>query len=90
MLKERRERPPCCHTGVSRIVITAYPKPKGPAPDKQNVIAACKAAFDGIADALGINDREFPAPMVKFGPRDRMGKIRIDIEITSEPKPVEK
>lgn len=35
------------------------PKPRGPAPDKDNCIAASKAYLDGIAQALGVNDALF-------------------------------
>ena len=37
--------------GVVRV--TFCPKPFGPIPDRDNAIAAFKAAQDGIADALG-------------------------------------
>ena len=51
----------------ARIVIRVHPKPRGPLPDKDNCIAACKAMLDGIADALHVNDRFFPTPEVEFG-----------------------
>lgn len=58
--------------------ITVYPKAKGPAPDPDNAVAACKAAIDGIADALAINDRHFAAPTVTISP-ERMGRIAINV-----------
>ena len=58
--------------------ITVYPKAKGPAPDPDNAVAACKAAIDGIADALGINDRHFAAPTVTVSP-ERLGRITITV-----------
>ena len=33
--------------------------PDGRHRDEDNMIASCKAALDGLADALGVNDREF-------------------------------
>lgn len=48
------------------IKLTVAAKPKGPLPDKDNCSAAAKAYLDGIADALGINDRHFEAPVVEF------------------------
>ena len=51
---------------VERIRITVYPKARGPAPDRDNCIAAFKAYQDGIADGLGLNDATFPAPEVRI------------------------
>ena len=51
---------------VKRIRITVYPKARGPAPDRDNCIAAFKAYQDGIADGLGFNDATFPAPEVRI------------------------
>ena len=48
------------------VKITVGGKPKGPLPDRDNCIAAAKAYLDGIADAIGINDRDFDAPKVVF------------------------
>lgn len=50
----------------SAILLVVHPKSRGPAPDKDNSIAACKAMLDGVADALGVNDRDFPAPTVEI------------------------
>lgn len=55
----------------SAIKLVVYAKPKGPLPDRDNCIAACKALLDGVADALGVNDQDFPAPTVEFStPRE--------------------
>lgn len=52
------------------IHITVHPKPRGPLPDADGVVAAAKAYLDGIAPQLGVNDRQFDAPTVSFaGPR---------------------
>jgi crossover junction endodeoxyribonuclease RusA len=53
--------PPCFKHNGARISIrlTVYPKGSGAKPDKDNCQAACKAYFDGIADALGVNDKLF-------------------------------
>lgn len=58
--------------------ITCHPKRTGPAPDKDNIIAAAKHAIDGIADALGINDRHFAAPTVTVSDQ-RTGQFIITI-----------
>ena len=56
------------------VHIVVYPKATGPAPDKDNCTAAAKSAIDGIADALGINDRHFAAPTVEVS-QERSGKF---------------
>lgn len=60
------------------IKITLYPKPTGPAPDKDNVIASAKAYLDGIAEALGVNDRNFSAPTVVISSQ-RLSQMGIEI-----------
>lgn len=61
------------------VHLTAHPKPTGPHPDADNLIASCKAFFDGIADVLGINDRDFAAPTVKFADRCQRGRLIVSI-----------
>jgi crossover junction endodeoxyribonuclease RusA len=58
--------------------ITVHPKRTGPAPDRDNIIAAAKHALDGIADALGINDRHFAAPTVTIS-NQRTGQFIIEV-----------
>jgi crossover junction endodeoxyribonuclease RusA len=60
------------------VNVTCHPKPSGPLPDRDNVLSACKAFLDGIADALGVNDRRF-VPTVAFGERVKHGKIVVVI-----------
>ncbi|MDF2382464.1 hypothetical protein JMG10_13360 [Nostoc ellipsosporum NOK] len=50
------------------VLLTFCPLPKGKEPDKDNCIAVSKAYLDGIAKAMGVDDRLFD-PDVKFGPR---------------------
>lgn len=64
--------------GKIPITIEVHAKPKGPLPDADNCIAACKAMLDGIADALGVNDRDFAAPLVVFSP-ERDGRFVVKI-----------
>jgi len=54
------------------------PKAKGPAPDADNCVSACKAYLDGIAAAIGINDRHFAAPTVEID-GERSGQFVICI-----------
>ena len=55
------------------------PQGGGTPPDQQNVIAALKAHFDGFADALNVNDRQFNAPTLEFGERKPNGKIMVRV-----------
>lgn len=64
--------------GPVPIHVTVYPKPKGPAPDKDNVIASLKAYQDGIAAAIGIDDKHFAAPTVSFSDV-RSGQFVIEV-----------
>lgn len=48
--------------------------------DDDNIIAAFKSARDGIADALGVNDRRFAASYL-FNPRPvKGGKVIVTVE----------
>jgi hypothetical protein len=64
--------------GKIPITIEVHAKAKGPLPDADNCSAACKAMLDGIADALGVNDRDFAAPLVVFSP-ERDGRFVVII-----------
>ena len=60
------------------ISIIVHPKAKGPAPDTDNCVRAATAYLDGIADALGINDRHFAAPTVSIS-EERTGQFIITV-----------
>lgn len=60
------------------VHLVVKPKAKGPAPDKDNCVSACKAYLDGIASAIGINDRHFAAPTVEIS-TERTGQFIITI-----------
>ena len=75
---------------ATRVVTTIKPNWKAAAlsvtfnpPDKRrrdrdNLQASLKAHFDGIADALGINDSLF-VPTYAFGPVVKGGAVRVEI-----------
>ncbi|WP_260927406.1 hypothetical protein [Novosphingobium sp. 9] len=58
--------------------IIVHAKPRGPMPDKDNVVASIKSYQDGIAQALGIDDRHFETPTVEFA-ETRTGEFVIQI-----------
>ena len=68
---------PRCFVPQERLqwLITVYPKPRGPLPDADGCVAAVKSYLDGIADAIGVNDRHFDAPRIQFGERTANGKV---------------
>ena len=54
------------------------PRPFGPAPDLDNCIAAFKAGQDGLADAMGVNDRDLTFTYV-IGNRCKEGAVIVEI-----------
>lgn len=65
---------------ASRIqwLVTFYPKTRH-AIDDDNARASLKAYQDGIAQALGINDKLFDAPRIQWGEPEKPGKIVVHI-----------
>lgn len=59
-----------------RVEITPPQRP-GRVPDEDGVMGACKHYFDGIADALGVNDSRFAYPQPEWRPKDGAGSIVI-------------
>lgn len=64
----------------ARLCFTIRPKPTGPAPDRDNCVAALKAAQDGIAAALNINDRTLDTPKIIIGERCKGGAVIVEVE----------
>jgi len=64
------------HEGAA-IVWTVHPKTAN-AMDDDNAISMLKPSRDGIADALGINDRTFQASLI-FGEPVKGGKVVVTI-----------
>jgi len=62
-----------------QIVATFACKPAGPLPDKDNAAASLKAYQDGIAAALGVDDRHFAQPVVLFGDRVKGGAVTVEV-----------
>lgn len=62
--------------GKIAMTITFYPPDKRHR-DDDNMIAGFKAARDGIADALGVDDRRF-RPIYVFGEAEKPGRVEVD------------
>lgn len=58
--------------------VTVHPKTRHPV-DDDNARASLKAYQDGIAQALGIDDKHFKAPALSFGEPIKGGLFRVTI-----------
>ncbi len=47
--------------------------------DEDNIIASCKACLDGIADAIGVNDRVFTLRGVEVDRRKKTGSMVVTL-----------
>jgi hypothetical protein len=65
--------------GRIAVHITAHRK-SAHSVDAQNLIAGLKAHFDGIADALGVDDKFFDAPTVDFADPIKNGRVIVALE----------
>jgi len=48
--------------------------------DLDNLLASCKAALDGVAEALGVDDSRF-RPVLDWAPPERGGVVYVRIEV---------
>ena len=71
--------------GTINVHLTICPKPKGPLPDDDNAEASFKSGRDGIADAMGVDDKNFVVTR-EIGARVKGGCILV--HIITEPKQV--
>lgn len=71
----RLRRDIAAREGKIDIVIRFYP-PDARLRDDDNMIASFKAARDGIADALGVDDRRF-RPLYQIMDPDKPGRIEV-------------
>lgn len=67
-----------CGADVGPVRVTFCPKSRGPIPDMDNCIAASKALQDGLADALGVNDRDLTVTY-EMGERCKDGAVIVEI-----------
>lgn len=74
-LKQKREI--AAIDGKILMTVTFYP-PDARHRDDDNMIASFKAARDGIAEALGVDDKRF-RPIYKFEDPSKPGRIEVTI-----------
>jgi crossover junction endodeoxyribonuclease RusA len=65
--------------GRLKLTIEAHPAVER-GRDDDNLISACKAARDGIADALGINDKQFDLQPVVWADKHKTGRLFFIVE----------
>ncbi len=65
--------------GKIPIEVRFYP-PDNRHRDDDNAIASFKAARDGIADSIGVDDRRFQ-PVYRFMDPDKPGRVEVEIKI---------
>lgn len=63
------------------VRVSFFPPDRRPR-DIDNAFASCKAAFDGIAQAIGIDDSKWEIAIAPRGPVEKNGMVKIDIEWT--------
>lgn len=76
--KETLGRQTCEHNGTVAVRIIAHPIKGKAQPDADNLMACMKGALDGIALALGIDDKHF-APSVEFAEPVTGGRVTVTI-----------
>lgn len=66
---------------TASLTFTFHPPARGGLPDVQNMPGRCKAFIDGIASAMGCDDRKFrPRFPDHLGARDGAGRVDVEIE----------
>lgn len=67
--------------GAAHVTTTFFPPTKASF-DDDNLQARCKAYFDGIADAIGLDDKHFKHAPVQRGEVRKLGAVLIELEIS--------
>ena len=72
---------------TERLGIKLVLKARTTAPDEDNTSAAMKAYLDGMAQAMGVDDKIFKPQPVEFGERTRNGAVIFTVEPVVAQKP---
>jgi crossover junction endodeoxyribonuclease RusA len=72
-------------SGRYAIAVTVYPKTRN-AIDADNAVSSLKASLDGIADALGVDDRTFDTPSISFGEPVKGGLLSLTLTVNPQPQ----
>lgn len=66
------------------VAVTVHPKTRHPI-DRDNCVASLKSYIDGLADALGVDDRTFDTPAIAFAEPIKGGLFAVTL--TYQPRP---
>lgn len=69
------------HESGYAVRCTFHPKTRHPV-DQDNCLASMKAAFDGIAAAIGVDDRHFAMHTPVIAEPVKGGQVIVNIEVT--------
>ncbi len=65
------------------IAVTVHPRTRN-AIDRDNCVASLKSYADGIADALGVDDRIFDTPSIDFAEPIKGGLLTVTLTYTQK------
>lgn len=77
-------RAPRLDEGTPLILTTTFLPPDRRAYDEDNLKARMKASYDGLSDALRVDDRHFKHNPVHIGNPVKGGEVRVKIEIAAD------
>ncbi len=61
------------------VRVAFYPPDRRPR-DTDNMIASCKAYFDGLSEAIGVDDSKWELTISPRGPVERHGMVKVELE----------
>lgn len=67
------------HDGTLAVHVTAHPPKNWNTGDADNLVSRLKFHLDGIAEVLGVNDRQFQAPTIEWADKTERGLVKVTI-----------
>ncbi len=61
------------------VRVSFYPPDRRPR-DTDNALASCKAAFDGLSQAIGIDDSRWELTISPRGPIEKNGLVKVELQ----------
>lgn len=69
-------------TDTISVKVSFFPPDRRPR-DTDNMLASCKAALDGISQAIGIDDSKWNLSIAPRGPVEKEGMVKVELEWTA-------
>ncbi|MTH33048.1 hypothetical protein GL279_00350 [Paracoccus limosus] len=66
---------------VARVIVTYCPPPRVSRYDFDNMGKRMKQAFDALAEAIGVDDAEWPVMVLQRGERCKAGAVIVEVEV---------